>query len=610
MLRLKMYLAIALTVVLVACGGGRSDTNLGTNPGSDEQEKTDLYIALTDAEGDFLSYEVNVEQISLVKANGLEVEVLPAATTIDFAQYVEVSELLTRISAPPGRYNSATIRLDYSAANIVLQNELGDALVAQALDTGGQPLGVIDVDLQFGDSEGFALLPGAIAQLTLDFDLDASNSIVIENNVATVTVTPVFIADPLLEDPKPFRLRGLLNTVNEDDQYFRMDLRPFQLRTGPFGNAPVYVESDTAYEIDGEYVESEFGLAALSELEAATPIVTLGAWDRIAKRFIASEIRAGSSVAWGESDALRAVVVGREGNLLHVRGARAEFQDGVFTYNDELDVLLSDLTRIVQFRNPDADIASISVGSAIYVIGEFQEDNTMDASEGIVRIVPGSVSGTVVSASPLAIDINLLNARNPLVYDFSGTGLDDANNADPDYYEIATGNLSLENLELGDPIRIKGWISPFGSAPEDFEGFSVRNAANLPGHFLLNYGLQGSGGAVVSLDENGVLFDLESADTRHHIVRAGIATDIKLLPGGVPLVAPISERGVYAISVNNRIIVATWYGRFAELLSSELEKGLSVQRFDAYGYFDSDQNRFTSRRLRIRLVDTAVKDEE
>lgn len=599
---LRILLMLAL-LGLTACGGSNSSN---PSPETTEQpsgtDTSDLYISLTDAEGDFLSYEVAVTQISLVRANGTVVEALPYAARVDFAQYVELSELVTLVSAPAGRYDSVSLTLDFTDAVITVQGEDGEALPATAVNAEGAVLTQLEMDVQFGDREGFVLLPGRPAHLSLDFDLDASNTIDISGDNASVTVNPVLIADVLLEEAKPLRLRGLLTEVYAERSAFEMDLRPFRIRDRAFASVEVQVDDNTAFEINGELVANEEGLLALAELGTASPLVVLGEWDRQNRSFTATEVRAGTSVPWGDADALRGTVVARMGNQLLVRGATAEFAEGQFTFNDELNVLVSEQTRVVQLRDPDADIQDISVGSAIFVSGEFVDDATLDASAGVVRIVPGSISGTVVSVSPLAIDLAFINGRRAEVFNFSGTGTSLENDADPAWYEIATTTLSLNNMAPGDPVRALGWVSDFATAPEDFEALSLRNAANVQGHFLITYGEDGATTAIASLGTEGILFDLSGAGTRHHMIFAGIPVDLSGMLAGVPLLAPASERGIFAITIGNRIVVATWYSRFLELLEEELANGNKVVRVDAQGYYEAGSNTFSSQRLRIRLT--------
>jgi hypothetical protein len=93
--------AAILVLTLSGCAGsgsGDSDTEDGT-----------LVIGLTDAEGDFLRYEVDVVSLTLTKRNGAVVNSLPVETRVDFAQYTEMIEFLTAATVPTGRYVKATL---------------------------------------------------------------------------------------------------------------------------------------------------------------------------------------------------------------------------------------------------------------------------------------------------------------------------------------------------------------------------------------------------------------------------------------------------------------------------------------------------------------------
>ena len=73
------------TLIFSGCVDEGVESTSGTGEG-------DLVISLTDAEGDFTTYTVDVTSITLTKQNGAEVSTLPLSTTVDFAQYTEMTE--------------------------------------------------------------------------------------------------------------------------------------------------------------------------------------------------------------------------------------------------------------------------------------------------------------------------------------------------------------------------------------------------------------------------------------------------------------------------------------------------------------------------------------
>ena len=72
--------------------------------GSDAANATtgQALVSLTDAAGDFLSYTVDVQSLTLTKLNGAVVETLPLTTRVNFADYVEMTEFFTAATIPSG----------------------------------------------------------------------------------------------------------------------------------------------------------------------------------------------------------------------------------------------------------------------------------------------------------------------------------------------------------------------------------------------------------------------------------------------------------------------------------------------------------------------------
>lgn len=589
-----------LSLGLMACGGGGStDSGSAIEAASSDDEFAKLSVSLTDAEGDFLTYQVDVTNISLTRSNGAVINLLPQTTTIDFAQYVEVTELLTILDAPAGRYDSASMSLDFSNAQVTVQNDAGEPVLADVVDEEGQALSEVTVEIMFNDQSGFVLRPGVPAQITLDFDLDASNTIEINGDTATVTVQPLLIADTILEEPKPFRLRGLLARVDIDESSFTMDLRPFRARSGAFGSADVQTTEATGFEVDGVVLNVVEGLAALEDKDSGTAIVTEGEWDRDAREYVATAVYAGSSVPWDQADILRGTVAAREGNILSVRGAIVHLSTGSFVFNDTFTVELADTTIVTKRGEDESSIADISVGSAIYATGVVT-DSSMNSAEGIVRIKASNIAGTVVSVSPLIMDLIYINGRRGIIYDFSGTGTSVDTDADPDNYEVNTSTLDLSGVVVGDPIRARGFAADFGVAPEDFYASTLAEVAHIRGHMVINYGSEGSVNAITSIDESGVQLDITDSPFRHHILIAGIPLNLESLDL-TPLVVPGGERGVYTIWIDGRLEVYTFYAEFVEAIEGDLGGGASVVKFDAQGFFDRALNTFTSKRFGVVL---------
>jgi len=576
----------------------------GTDSSSVADEQSELIISLTDAEGDFLSYTVDVLSLKMLKSNGAEVETLPLTTRLDFAQYVEVTEFLTTATVPSGHYTGAQIVLDFSDALITVQDSNGEAISARVQDADGNPVTQLTVDVSFNGERDFVIAPGIPAHITLDFDLDASNAVIVNGNEATVVVSPVLVADTIIEDPKPHRLRGLLGRVNQAEDLFTVIMRPFRHRAqAGFGQLKTHVGAATVYEIDGRMYAGSEGLAALDALAPASAVIVRGILNIDSRQFRASEVYAGSSVPWGDKDIVRGNVIARSGNVITVRGATLIRRNGSFAFNDNVSITLNDATTVVKQAdvNNDHSIADISVGQRIIVLGKISDGVNLSMDADHVRMLFTNVGGTVVSASPLAVDLQGIDSRRIVLFDFSGTGSDAASDADADYYEVDSGSLSLANIQLGDPVKVRGHVTAFNMSPEDFIAQTILDASNMPAHLVTGFA-EGSINAITSLSESGLVLNLDEAGDRHHLYRAGISTDLLSLAGS-PLIAPRdSGKGLFVITQGRAVRVYTTYSDFYAALNTALDGATAVMSVHAHGVFDVNLNELRAAKITLRLA--------
>lgn len=158
----------AFLLTLAGCGGSGGSSGTALNPsaaGCDPSnpataaECGSVLIAVTDAEGDFTSYAVDVLSIALERANGSWVETLPVSTRVDFAQLTELSELLSAATLAPGDIVGGRIRLDYSNAEIYVEAG-GQIVPAEIVDANGQALTTVDVDIRLADRDRLVVTRG------------------------------------------------------------------------------------------------------------------------------------------------------------------------------------------------------------------------------------------------------------------------------------------------------------------------------------------------------------------------------------------------------------------------------------------------------------------
>ncbi|HHJ81327.1 MAG TPA: DUF4382 domain-containing protein [Candidatus Tenderia electrophaga] len=584
---------VALT--LTGCGGVDDDSSGGEG---------EVIIGLTDAEADFMAYAVDVNSIKLTHVSGAEVEVLPQSSRIDFSQYVDMTEFVTAATIPNGKYKKVTLTLDYSNADVQVE-VAGEAAQATVQDSDGNPITVMDVSVTLDTNRPLVIAPGIPAHLTLDFDLETSNSVDTGVTPPMVTVLPMLLADVELNDPKPHRLRGLLEEVDEAAQTIKLAMRPLQHRHGDFGHFKAHVDDDTHYEVDGVAYTGSEGLAQVALQPLASWVVVYGSLNTNTRRFEASEVYAGSSVPGSDQDALTGIVTARSDNELIVTARMIVRTDGSLVFNADVAVMLDSETVVTkQLSQDNFSIDDISVGQRIHVLGSVT-DSSGDlsiASAERVRMMLTPFSGSVVSTNDgeLVVDLQQMAGQPATGFNFAGTGQSTAQDADEANYQVNTATLSLAGIDINDPVRVRGFVTPFGSAPADFDANSVTDVAAVQSDLAITWETPATAPFVSSSDSELVV-DLTDSG-RHYVRRHWVLTDLTSLAVTTPSIVPAGAgRGLFAIHQNGAVYVYTQFSAFETALSEKLDGSVGVTRIMAGGDFDNDTATLTTSRVRIML---------
>ncbi len=607
----NLFIAPLLALLLAACGGGGSGGEESPTPapqGCTASSCGTVFLSLTDADGDFLSYSVDVVSLSLRKASGAAVETLPVATRVDFAQLVDLTEFVTAATVPNGIYVEGTIRLDYSNADITVEVN-GEPRAAQVVGANGQPLGVVDVRVMLDNRNHVVIVPGRPSWLELDFDLAASHTVDIATTPVRAVAEPFVVASLDPEDAKEMRLHGPLVSVNVAGGSYLIDVRPFEHRNGRFGQVTVNTTAQTEFEVDGQTYTGTAGLEAMAALSAGAPTAAFGVLDRSERRFTAERVHAGTSVPGPSHDALRGNVIARAGDTLTVRGATLIRRSGSVTFiRDDITLLVGDDTGVTRDgqRGNDLGDEAISVGQRIAAFGEASEQNgevVFDANPGRVRLHLTHLWGTLGTANPgsLVVDLASIDGRRIEIFDFAGTGATPATDADPSSYEIATGSLGVNDLTSGEPIRVFGFVTPFGNAPPDFEGRTFVDFSDVRAIMNIGWGA-GTSAPFLSMGNDGLTLDNDNPDLglRHFIFIGPRVIDITTLPAP-PRIGPANGRGLYAIGQPLRVEVYSDFGEFAARLAEKLSGGAEAMALSTGGAWDAGTGTLTTNRLSIRL---------
>lgn len=585
---LILFAAAMMTAILLSgCGGAATDSGSG-----------DLSISLTDAAGDFAAYTVDVTALQLVNQDGTKVSALPTTTRVDFTQYANLSEFLTVASVPAGRYTQVILNLDFSNADIEVQDATG---VRQATlqDAGGNPHTTLSSTLELDSGNPLVVAPGIPASLALDFDLSASNQVDFAQSPPVVQVEPFLIADLSLDGTREHRARGLLTNVDANAQTFEMHLRPFAVREREWGLITVATASDTHYEIDGVTYDGQAGIDQLGALADNAPVIVTGAITG-KKQLAATEVLAGSSVPWYGKDVVKGTVIKRVGDTLTVRGHYIDRADGIAVFDSDIDITVDGLTKVTAPLSsqtaPDKD--SISVGQAVtafgtldlsaapYVLDSAGGDNLIRLNVTQLKATVGTANGTLLTSA-----LAYIEGRRVEVFDFGGTGTTAADDSDPAAYDVDVGPLlSGTALPSGEIVEIRGFVAPYGQAGAngDFSAVSVidLNQDPLGANMLLRW-TGGASAPFSGIAGDAVVIDLGGVDNKN-IRIAGVDVDLSGTPQ-LTLSAQDAEKGRYAIMMRGQPGIRLYhrFADFADALASFLNGGASVANLVAHGSYSA-----------------------
>ncbi len=623
-------------LALGACGGGSSavdnaatqsgPTQSGSAPSATQScdpanpathsECGTVFVGLTDADGDFLNYTVDVIQLTLETTDGRVVNTLPQQSRINFSDYVDLTELLTAAIVPPGNYVSGTITLDYGDAEVFV--EAGDAAKETVVtDLDGIPLAQTDLKIILSNRDSLFITRGRTSFLQLDFDLGASHIVDILPTPATAASEQFIVAEVTPVDEKEIRVRGPLFAVNEDASNYVIAIRPFHDRVGDFGNITVNVTSETEFDVNGETFVGSEGLSALGAAGQGTPTIAAGILNVADREFTASLVLAGSSVPGHDRDALVGNVIKRDGNFLTVRGATIIPRDRRAHFHDDVVVEIGPNTKVFKDgdRVSDMSINAISIGQRVTIRGTQSMATSdalapqilFDATEGAVRMHLTNLMGIVNTVSPGQTDITLhaIDRRRVQIFDFAGTGIAADLDADPDNYEVATGDLTLADFAQGKPVAVKGFPTAFGMAPLDFTGRTVIDYTDVRSALGVGWGATGTLAPYLSAGGDGLLLDNQNADidVRHHIKQGPVLTDLTALDSFTLIAPDETARCLYYIKSGDRLSLYSDFAEFVVDLNAGLNGATTARSMHARGHYDAATNVFSACKIGIYLLE-------
>jgi hypothetical protein len=607
--------ALALMAVFLAACGAGDGTSLGSGPqasGCSGNDCGTAMVSLTDAEGDFLSYTVDITSLELKKANGSVVQTLPQTARVDFAQLVDLNEILSAGQIPAGEYVAAALKVNFTDSQIVVDDGSAAGVEVDPVDANGQPLGTVELAVQLDNRNRLRINAGRIAHLAFDLNLLASNTVNLTSH--TVTVSPFVVATVLPPESRQTRVRGRLASVDISGGSYTVDLRPFHENSNYPGQMVVHTTAGTSFEINGTVSTGAAGLALLATHTDKPMVIAFGTMTNDDHVFTARRVLAGSSIEDARRDYLSGNVLSRSGNTLEVGGVTLARRDGRHGFERSVvTVTLGAQTRVTRAGQGAGTLAigAISVGQRIEAMGELSrsgETLQLDATEGAVRLDYTRLFGTVAAVVPgsLTLSLDAIDGRDPARFDFTGTGATAAQDADPESYEVATGALATTGLAAGAYTRLFGFVTPFGAAPPDFEASSFVDFTETYATLGITWGVGGSVAPFTTASATGLTLNLGAAvQLLGGIQLGGHLIDLRSLTTGLTLVPAASDRLSFAIAhrVSRKIDNFSDFAEFSTALAAGLDGSTAMTKLVAYGQFNAVTGSFTARQLLVVLAD-------
>jgi hypothetical protein len=613
---------IVLALVLSACNGTAVVT-LTSTPSTDN----------------FLAYRVGLTSLELKTSSGSStLKVLPKATTVDFVNLQNFSEVLAAAGVAKGTYTSAVMTLDYSNAQIVYDDGSLNGEALTPLNSSGQPAGQMSVTATLDTTAPFRIAVKQSAELAIVFSLGASN--LVNTTHKTVTVTPLVGASSMPIDAKLVRIRGPVIGVDTTDLIYTSGVEPFDQSVAGLGQLAITQSDTTTYEINGQPSVGSAGLTSLASLSGgalALSYGTLTAADTVTTTtttttsssdvtFLATQVLAGSSLQSSAIDRITGVVSARSGNTLSVEDATLVAADGTNTFIPGATLVTVGPNTIVTVFGETTEqfftAQQVSVGAVIAAFGTATTTSsgtaTLDASAGRIQVDLTTVSGIVTEVDSTGFILNLasLGGRSIAAFNFDGSGAVPSQYSATGVSSDGTGVLELTTATVGGPVEFSGFTSAFGAAAPNFTATAPPVTANTPAGTLVDPTIiqaelvidWGSGTATPFVTFDSSAMDLDVHNTaigQRHLVQIGAQrVDITTLSQD-PLITPNGNATAQLFSIGHAVSSTVenfnTYDAFITQLQTELNGTTLATGMTASGTYTVSGSAFAATAITLFL---------
>ncbi len=601
---LRALLTAVFSILVGSCGG---TTYYNGTP----------VVVMTATNNHFSSFIVSIDAITLTRSDGNVFNALALAEQADLTHVVDLSQMLEAPAIPTGTYNQGTITLDFSTASINYDVN-GQSVALTPLDNSGAAVTTVTLTFNFDPSHPLVVNYQQGVNLGLEFDLAAST--IVNAAAGTMNFTPMVVASTLIANNNPVFVRGLFLIAQPSSNDFILNTVPLHDNNpygATFGAATIAVDSNTVYDLNGVIYTGSTGLNLLTTLPLNALVGAQGTFSDISQVtpvLHATQIYAGNSLEGPAVDHFVGTVSARSGDTLTLhnvsvipRGGAANGVGQTFLANAPVTMGASTIINTDGSTTAGASNLAISVGQQVEAIGQVTTDATtgavtgLDVTQGEVRLQSTRLWGTLLSAAPGNLQLALAGIGVSYTSAFTFTGTGASVDANPSNYAVNTGTLDESAVPANTVLQVDGLVTPFGSAPPDFNASAVTTPASIDSLLQVEWPA-GTLSPFVSSSTSGLLVDLSNANLTSATIDTGpYSVDVHTL-GSMPLIVPDTTNGTnYAIGAGGAAIMNTFvsFSGLVSQISTELGASHNLHKLVAVGHYDPSTNTFIAKRIDI-----------
>jgi hypothetical protein len=607
----RALLTTAFALLVGSCGNNQIDNGTPV-------------ITATATNTVFSSFVVSIASVTLTRNDGYTFTILGATgeQRADLTKITDLTELVEAPAVPSGTYKTGTITLDFGAPIINVVSAGGQTVPAAAVDSTGAALSTVTLTFNLDPNNPLVINSHQGTAFGLEFDLAASTIVNTSASPVQVVFTPVVVASTKLTNPShTLRVRGTYLTTDQGNNSFIINGTPFDdqfsYQYNGVGAVKVTVDGNTTYDINGVVYTGANGLAQIAKTSLNAYVSAVGSLSDITQvtpTLHATQVYAGASLESLGVDRLVGTVTARSATTLTVHGTLVTQRVGTYYYFNDIPVTVGSSTLVNVDGSATTGLTNqaISIGQQVLVIGQAAADPTtgvvtgtgMDATAGEVRMQSTRLWGQLNSATPgsLVMGLTAVGLFDPSAFDFAGTGVAAGSDASAAAYAVNTGTLDLSATAANTELYADGLVTPFGSAPPDFTASAATAAPGIDSILEVEWASTGTAAPFSSSNSSGLVVDLTNANLGavHRISTGPFITDLLSLSAS-PLIVPDTANGTnYSVGAGGGLVLNTFltFSGFVTQVGTELSTK-TMRKLVAVGRYDTGSNTFTAKRVNL-----------